>query len=306
MMWLFLAILAGMVVAPFVIEARRPKIGRDARTGAPGAFARLSAGATYYRWHGPVRGPVVVMIHGLTTPSPVFDALAAGVGRLGYRVLTYDLYGRGLSDAPAGEQDAEFFCDQLLELLAKVEVEDDVTLLGYSMGGSIATVFAARYPHRVSRVVLLASAGLEIEESGFDRICRSVPYLGDWLFLGFAPLRLGAAVRASKVASEVDDIEAVQLAEHDRRGFFPAVLASRRGLLSETLEEQHRKISRDDIPVFAIWGARDAVIPIAALGVLAQWNRVAKQEVVSEAGHEIVYSHASEVLDYLRGMLMER
>ena len=305
-MWLVLILLVGAVAAPFVIEARRPKIGRDQRTGAPGRFARLGAGATYYRWHGPTRGPVVVMIHGLTTPSPVFDALATGVGRLGYRVLTYDLYGRGLSDAPAGEQNAEFFCDQLQELLGTLDIREDVTLLGYSMGGSIATVYAARFPHQVSRVVLLATAGLQVTETRFDRICRTVPYFGDWLFLAFAPQRMEAQIKASTVPSEVDDIVGVQMAEHRRRGFFPAVLSSRRGLLSEKLEQEHRKVSRDDIPVFAIWGARDPVIPIAALGQLAQWNRVAKQEVVADAGHEICYSHASDVMDYLRGMLLER
>ena len=192
------------------------------------------------------------------------------------------------------------------DLLAILELNEDVTLLGYSMGGSIATAYAARYPHQVARVVLLASAGFELVESRFDRFCRTVPYVGDWLFLAFAPRMMAAQIRANPVQSEVDDIEAVQLAEHERRGFFPAVLASRRGLLSQRLQEEHRKISRDDIPVFAIWGARDAVIPIASLGQLAQWNRLAKQEVVSEAGHEICYSHASDVLEHLRGMLMER
>lgn len=37
---------------------------------------------------------------------------------MGYRILTYDLYGRGYSDRPSGKQNREFFLQQLDDLLA--------------------------------------------------------------------------------------------------------------------------------------------------------------------------------------------
>ena len=80
---------------------------------------------THYRWHGPVREPVLVAIHGLTTPSMVWDELARGFVAFGFRVLTYNLYGRGYSDAYDGTQDAAHFVKQLEELLADQDVGQD-------------------------------------------------------------------------------------------------------------------------------------------------------------------------------------
>ena len=58
MIWVALAVL---IAAPFAREAMRRV---PDRATAPGQFARLSQGVTHYQWGGPVRGPVVVAIHG--------------------------------------------------------------------------------------------------------------------------------------------------------------------------------------------------------------------------------------------------
>jgi len=146
------------------------------------------------QWIGPVRGPVAVLIHGLSTPSAVWQDVAQGLANAGYRVLAYDLYGRGFSDAPSGKQDAEFFVTQLDEILADQGLAEDLTLVGYSMGGAIATAFAATEPHRMKRVILLAPAGIETNESGFSRFCRTTPVLGDWVYGVLAASRLRAQI----------------------------------------------------------------------------------------------------------------
>ena len=129
MSWV-LAILAVIAAAPFLREAARPRMGARARRDAPGSFVTLSQGVTHYRWLGARTGPVAVCVHGLTTPSPVWEAAAETLGQLGYRVLVYDLYGRGYSDRPRGTQDADFFARQLSDLLEDQGIEGAITLLG--------------------------------------------------------------------------------------------------------------------------------------------------------------------------------
>ena len=51
-------------------------MGEIARADAPGDFCRLKNGLTHYRYFGPKTGALIVCIHGLTTPSFVFEALA--------------------------------------------------------------------------------------------------------------------------------------------------------------------------------------------------------------------------------------
>ncbi|MEJ6396751.1 alpha/beta fold hydrolase [Yoonia sp. 208BN28-4] len=295
---ILLALIVIITVAPFYLDSRRKTINDRARAGSGMKFADLSQGVTAYRWVGPTRGPVAVMIHGLTTPSIAFADLAEGVGQLGYRVLVYDLYGRGLSDAPSGKQDSAFFVTQLDDLLRDQHITDDVTLFGYSMGGSIATVFAAQKPHRIKRVILLATAGVLTQESAFSSFCRRVPLLGDWIHHSIGAERMKRALRDTPEAEGA--VLAAQKAELDRSGFLPAVLASRRGMLNDQLEAEHRLLGREDVPVVAIWGGQDQVIPLAAMGRLAQWNRSARQDEERSAAHGLPFTHSAEILTILR------
>ena len=100
--WIVLLIIVVVIaLIPYWQEqARAPS--EAFRKKAPGRFAKLSQGVTHYQWVGAARGPVIVCIHGLTTPSPVWYAIAGGLERIGYRILIYDLYGRGFSDAVSG------------------------------------------------------------------------------------------------------------------------------------------------------------------------------------------------------------
>jgi len=301
MLWIviFLVLLA---LVPWMLEAGRSVMTDAHRGDAPGDFVQLPQGITHYRWIGPVRGPVVIAIHGLSTPSPVWEALASRLGALGFRVLVYDLFGRGYSDTVAGPQDRDFFVTQLKDLVDYLELEDDLTLMGYSMGGAIATAFAAAHTGRLRRLVLVAPSGIEHDETRLDRIMRTVPGLGDWLHGLLAAARLR---KQEWSASRIDGMEVVQAAELDRKGYLPALLSSRRHMLAERQQEDHRKIGHDDLPVIAIWGRDDDIIPVRGVGTLAQWNRNVAQEVVEGAGHGVVHTHPDAVTDLLRDVLAE-
>ncbi len=305
MIWLLLAALAAVLAFPYIIEVRKTPMGRGPRIGAPGAFAKLSQGVTYYRWFGPSRGPVAIAIHGTATPSQVWEGVANGLGKLGYRVLTYDLYGRGLSDRAKGAQTHDFFQRQLTDLLQELEIEDEITLIGFSMGGSIAAEFAAAAPHRVKQMILIAPTGIVMNEGRFMRFCRLVPVLGDWLFFTLGPRRMRAEIDNWQFTGGGQDLADLQMAEMSRQGYLPSLLRSQRGVLSEKQEVSHRKVHKSGLPVLAIWGQRDQLVPISALGQLTQWNRTAKQEMVKDAGHALLTTHDQEISSLLRDVLRE-
>jgi pimeloyl-ACP methyl ester carboxylesterase len=224
------------------------------------------------------------------------EGLSEGLGKMGYRVLTYDLYGRGLSDAPQGRQNRDFFVKQLAELLEHQGISEEITFVGYSMGGQIVTAYAAENPHLINRVILVASGGVVMKESDFSQFCRRVPVIGDWWHGMFVRRRILSAIPFDSPSPYVKRVLAVQRAELSRRGFLPAILSSRRGLLCDVMEADHRKLNHEDVPVVAIWAENDQVIPISAPGVLAQWNRAARQEVVEGADHALPYTHCEELL----------
>lgn len=286
--WILIAVVAAAVFSfPYVQELRR-KAPDPSR--APGRFADLPGGRTHYRWFGGARGPIAVCVHGLTTPSDIWEPFATELCDLGYRVLVYDLYGRGFSDNAPGPQTAGFFVDQLKNLLEDQGLDEELTLVGYSMGGSIVTAFTARYSHLVQRVVLIAPAGIEYEEAPFLRRIMGLSFLGTWLHAAIEPFRMRRAL-GTETEGEDASMLRLRLSQLDRSGYVPALISSRRGILSERQEKEHRAISRLDIPVFALWGEEDSVIPLRGIGTLAQWNRLARQETIAGADHDLVASH---------------
>jgi pimeloyl-ACP methyl ester carboxylesterase len=302
-LWFLVGILAVLVAVPLVL---RQRLRTPDPSEAPGQFATLSQGVTHYRWLGPVRGPVIVAIHGLTTPSQIWEAVAFGLGKIGYRVLVYDLYGRGFSAPVRGRQDRAFHLRQLEDLLADQGLKEDLTLMGYSMGGAIATAFAADHPHRMKRLILIAPTGIELVESPFERWTRRVPVFGDWLNAVAGAARITARLVPERLnKTEVPGIVDVQLSQLTQKGYLASVLASRRGIMNDFQDAEHRKLSKNGIPMISIWGDEDRVIPIRALGRLAEWNRVAAQETIKGAGHGLPHTHGTAIADLLRLVLRE-
>ena len=307
MIWpLLLCLLAALIAWPFLAELFRRRMDAGARQEAGGSFAELSQGLTHYQWIGPLRGPVIVCVHGLTTPCYVWNGLAHGLAGWGYRVLIYDLYGRGYSDRPRGLQDRAFFLTQLEELLDHEGIGKDITLFGYSMGGATATAFAARHPDRIRRLMLLAPAGMGAKIGALGRTMRDVPVLGDWLALALFPLGHMRDTEAERdLPTSVHGIVDRQQAELKYRGYVPAALSSLRGILSDDFDAAHRGFRAQDVPVIAIWGGDDRVVPLAAMGRLTEWSRHARQEVSEGAGHGLAYTHTDDVLTALRGTLTD-
>jgi pimeloyl-ACP methyl ester carboxylesterase len=298
------AVLAGLAAAPFAREALRKPVSDADRAAAPGAMIDLPQGATHYRWRGPVDGPVAVCVHGLTTPSAVWNGVADGLVDMGFRVLTYDLYGRGLSAEVRGAQDAAFFTRQLQNLLSALDVGDDITLLGYSMGGAITPCFAAAHPGRLRQLVLIAPVGLGHDMGPATRLIANTGALGTWAMHALYPRSFRRACEADRgtPGALVD----VQIAQLNRRGFVPAVLSSLRGIMDWPMGDTHRAIAATGLPVLAIWGERDDIIPLSGREALSAMNPGTVHEVIEGAGHSLTYAQSAEVVEVLKRYLEPR
>ena len=290
------AIIVAIVVAgPFIFEALKPPVDDACRDNAPGQFAELSGGKTHFQWHGPGDGKLLVCVHGLTTPSYVWDQLMPYLVGAGYRVLTYDLYGRGYSDRAPGKQDQDFFLRQLRELLAHEAVEGKFDLLGYSMGGIVVAGFAASEPARIHKLFLLAPAGMKHTPGRFPDVVRRIPVLGDWMMLAFGARFLSKGAERSAEGELGTVLGKRQAAEASRRGYLPAVLSSQRFVLSGTLNKQHASIQAAGLETVAIWGETDDVIPLYAKDVLSGWSPGSTHYVIKRAGHALGMTHPEDV-----------
>jgi pimeloyl-ACP methyl ester carboxylesterase len=121
----------------------------------------------------------------------------------------------------------------------------------------------------------------------------------------FVEGRIKRAIPQGGQTKDVEKVLRAQRRELTRRGYLPSLLASRRGILLETQEEEHRQLGRKGIPVAAVWAAEDKIVPVQAIGRLAEWNRSARQEMVPYADHAVPYSHGEQLVLALRAALHE-
>jgi len=286
-----------------LVRFRRPGV-TEFRDEVTGDLVPLKMGTTHVTRTGPEDGPVLICIHGLSTPSYVWEPLMPYLIALGYRVITYDHYGRGHSDRVMGRQNAEFFLRHLDQLLEAQGVTGRFTLMGYSMGGAIATAYAARSPGRVLALILLASAGLDYEVTPAARFICNRPVLGDWLQEVFGVRMFRSAFADARYDDPgAQGIVTRMCAEAEKSGTLAAMLSSARGILSDDQTELHKSIASAGLPVLAMWGSDDATIPISSMGRLTQANRKAVQIELAGADHGLAFTHPASVAEAIEDNL---
>src|SRR5512145_3238365 len=75
-------------------------LDQSVRAQAPGKFVKLSDGLVHYQLSGPAEAPTVALVPGATLPFFVWDPIIDPLLKAGFRVLRFDLFGRGYSDRP--------------------------------------------------------------------------------------------------------------------------------------------------------------------------------------------------------------
>ncbi|MBI5843379.1 MAG: alpha/beta hydrolase [Deltaproteobacteria bacterium] len=223
---------------------------------------RLSQGYVHYRWDGPETGPKVVLIHGFSAPIAVWERTAPALARAGFRVLSFDLYGRGFSDRPNVVYDENLFDTQVCELLDALEVKSPVHVMGLSMGGAISAIFTARHPERVENLVLIAPAGTPIDVPALAR-ASVAPMLGAALMRIFGSLILekGAATAFFKKTDGVDAFMDKYRAQMGFRGFRRAIMDTLANFDLTDQAASFAEVGRQKRPVMLIWGVHDTVVP---------------------------------------------
>ncbi len=151
--------LCGLLVACATSQPDIPYATLQQRYASPASrFLDLGDGlVVHYRDEGPRDAPVIVLVHGF---GASLHAWEPWVRRLpDFRVISLDLPGHGLTQAPAGYRATT---DGFADLIDTVTRRLDVTryvVAGNSMGGAAAWNLAMRHPERLRGLVLVDAAG---------------------------------------------------------------------------------------------------------------------------------------------------
>lgn len=139
-------------------------------------FVRLRGLRFHLRCWGAETAPLLVLLHGWLDTSATWSDVGESLGAQ-YRVVALDQRGYGYSEWP---QDGYWFPDYVADLDALVNhlspQQQPILLVGHSMGGQVASLYAGMRPARVSKLAVLDSLFLP------DMPPKLMPRrLGSWL-----------------------------------------------------------------------------------------------------------------------------
>jgi pimeloyl-ACP methyl ester carboxylesterase len=250
--------LAALVALPWLRSDEHAVLDDAARSKAGGQYVTLSHGVVHYQLEGPADGKPVVLVHGFSVPSYVFDATRQALAAEGYRVASFDLYGRGLSDRPQARYDRDLLSDQVKELMDALKIPK-ADVIGLSMGGAVAGHFAALHPERVRSLVLISPF-----TEAMDISVMAWPVVGDWVFWSvYLP-----SLQKSQGSDFAHPEQYPGWADKFRvqtqyQGFGQALLSSGRNLISKPSLPDFDVIGRRGTPTLLVWGDQDKTIPYA-------------------------------------------
>lgn len=103
-------------------------------------------------------GDPVILIHGWPLSSDSWDPVSDALANAGHRVIAYDRRGFGRSEQTWNGYDYDIFADDLADVMAATGATENVTLVGFSMGGGeVARYMSRHYGKGVVRAALVAS-----------------------------------------------------------------------------------------------------------------------------------------------------
>jgi pimeloyl-ACP methyl ester carboxylesterase len=292
-------IAATAVALPLILDTERADLDDAARASARGHFVELTHGRVHYEIDGPEGGTPVVLVHGFSVPSfvwdPTFDALVSH----GFRVLRYDLYGRGRSDRPDVSYDRTLFVEQLRELLAELGIETPVDLVGLSMGGPVVASFADSHPEKVRRLVFVDPFVGPVDAGVLE-----VPGVGDYLavfFIRSLPNRLSGDFHNPEKVPDWSERFREQMRY---RGFRRALLRSVRQFMNHDFTDVYAAVGRLNKPTLLVWGRQDRTVPFSESERIAG-PLDAEFFVVEDSGHtphlERPEVFEPKLIEFLRG-----
>ena len=273
-----------LVIAWFYFDDENLPLNAETRAQFGETFIDLPYGVVHYELAGPENGELVVLVHGFSVPAHIWDPTFEALARAGFRVLRFDLYGRGHSDRPDVDYTIPFFADQLSQLVKELEVETPFNLAGLSMGGPVVTHFTNRNLQKVKRLVLVDP--MVFAPSRDDIGPLALPLVGEYLAAVFLIPRTAAGQSSDFHDKErFPDWEARFREQMQYHGFRAAILSTVRNLPTQNTLAEYQELGRKDLPVQLFWGRQDQSIPLEHSEKLLELVPQARFNIIESAGH---------------------
>lgn len=254
-------------------------------------------------------GRPVVLIHGWPLSGEAFSEQVPTLSAAGYRVVTYDRRGFGRSDKPKSGYDYDTLTKDLHALLEARDLQD-VTLVGFSMGGGEVARYFGKYGSERVRSVVFASAVPPYLVKGDDNPDGPLPKAqADSMaadltadeksfYDGFITQFFSVNGDGELLVTEAQRQEALALClQADKK----AALGCMEAFGTTDFRQDLPKVT---VPALILHGGNDGIVPFEGSGQRAALLLPnSETHVIAGAPHGVNVTHAQEWNDVLIGFL---
>jgi non-heme chloroperoxidase len=252
-------------------------------------------------------GKPVVFIHGWPLSGSMWEYQVTHLSQLGIRCVLYDRRGFGKSDRPFGPYDYDTLAGDLKALLDQLNL-NDVTLVGFSMGGGeIAKYFSLYGGARVTKVVLVSAVvpymlqtndnPEGVPQAEFDKMTKGMLEDRPAFMESFNKDFFGVSLINHPVSEAFLTNSLVKVMD-------ASILATLQCAKSFSSTDFRKDVPHINVPTLIIHGDADKTVPIKATGdETARLLPAAKYIVYEGAPHGLWYTHRErlnqDLLDFI-------
>lgn len=270
-------------------------------------FLELHGDRVAYRDAGD--GEVLLLIHGMAGSSATWRSVLPPLSKK-FRVIAPDLLGHGESAKPRSDYSLGAFAVLLRDFLDELGVSQ-ATVVGHSLGGGVAMQFIYQHPDYGKRLVLIGSGGLGPDVGWILRLLsapgaelvlpiiapKPVLTAGNKLRSWFR----GAGIHSPRGAETWSAYSS--LADRQARESFLKTLRSVVDYRGQAVSALNRLHARADLPVMAIWGDRDNIIPVEHAYAIHNSRTDTRLEVLPGVGHYPQVEAPNEVVELIEDFI---
>jgi len=213
-------------------------------------------------------GPPVIMLPGLGAVAAAWAPLLAHI--TGLRLIAIDRPGCGLSDAFdfRGADLRRFGVDLVSSLIDALDL-DQVSILGNSIGGTMALWFAIEHPDSVARLALLGAPPFVLDaQAPLGMRVLSIPFITRKALAGSSPAEIdrvfdGMGHPAGTVKGELLELVIASRALPGYVDGFGSLLRSATGLWGRRVRASADQLAGLRHPTLLIWGSHDTHGPVS-------------------------------------------
>jgi len=241
----------------------------------------------------------ILFIHGLGSAADrwmkIPDVLSTD-----FHSIAIDLPGFGESDKPV---EIDYTIDQfrnfILSFLKKISIyNEQINLIGHSLGGYIASEIAIQNQNHVRQLVLIDSSGM---------LDHPTPILEEYFEAAMNPTKDNVRKAFEKMVTDPSRISSQLVNGFIRRINLPNAKYAFESTLVNSATTQiglNRLRQINNIPTLILWGAHDKVIPLEHSKFFKDAITNSRLEVIDDAGHAPFTEKPDQVCELLRNFLL--